>query len=71
MQDMREIQVETFKKGTIHSAFQKARMWLISCKTTLEKMKIYTPLAQELKLELPTLPYTPTRFIHAKYSLAY
>ena len=35
MHNMREIQAETFKKGTIHSVFWKARMWPISCKTAL------------------------------------
>jgi hypothetical protein len=44
MRDMHEIKAETFKKGTIHSAFKKARIWPISCKAAIEKMKIYTPL---------------------------
>jgi hypothetical protein len=35
MRDMQEIRAETFKKGTIHSAFWKAGIWPISCKTAL------------------------------------
>jgi hypothetical protein len=37
MQDLHKIRTETFKKGTIHSAFWKAGIWPISCKTALEK----------------------------------
>jgi hypothetical protein len=70
MRDMQEIQAETFKKGTIHSAFRKARIWPISCKTALEKMKTYAPPEPlEPESELPTLPQTPTRFVHAEYGL--
>jgi hypothetical protein len=68
MRDMQEIRAETFKKGTIYSAFWKAGIWLISCKTALEKMKTYAPL-KPLEPELPTLPQTPTRFAHAEYGL--
>jgi hypothetical protein len=68
MRDMQEIRAKTFKKGTIHSAFWKAGIWPISCKTALEKMKTYSP-PQLLEPELPTLPQTPTRFVHAEYGL--
>jgi len=68
MRNMQEIQAETFKKGTIHSAFRKAGIWPISCKTALEKMKTYTP-PKPLEPELPTLPQTSTRFAHAEYGL--
>jgi hypothetical protein len=68
MRDMQEIQAKTFKKGTIHSAFRKAGIWPINCKTALEKMKIYTP-PKLLKPKLPTLPQTPTCFAHAEYGL--
>jgi DDE superfamily endonuclease len=67
MQDLTEIQAETFKKSTIHHAFQKAGIWPISCKVAIAKMKIYAPL--EALIELPTLPRTPTRFQHAEYGL--
>jgi hypothetical protein len=67
MQDLHKIRTETFKKGTIHSAFQKAGIWLISCKTALEKIKVYSPL--EIPVELLTLPRTLTRFQHAEYGL--
>jgi hypothetical protein len=43
LRDLGEIRIETFKKGTIQGAFRKARIWLISCKTAIEKMKIYVP----------------------------
>jgi hypothetical protein len=68
MRNMREIQAETFKKGTIHSAFQKAGIWPISCKTALQKMKTYAP-PENPEPELPTMPQTLTRFQHAKYGL--
>jgi hypothetical protein len=32
-------------------------------------MKIYTP--SELEPELPTIPRTPTKFVHAEYGLSY
>jgi hypothetical protein len=54
MRDLHEIRTETFKKGTIHSAFQKAGIWPISCKTALEQIKVYSPL--EIPVELLTLP---------------
>jgi hypothetical protein len=54
MQDLTEIRAETFKAGTIYSAFRKAGMWPISYKAVVEKMKIYAPL--EALAELPTLP---------------
>jgi hypothetical protein len=60
MRDLTEIRAETFKKGTIHSAFRKAGIWPISCKTALEKIKVYSPL--EIPVELLTLPQTLTRF---------
>jgi hypothetical protein len=67
MQDLSEIRAETFKKRTIHNAFQKAGIWLISCKVAIAKIKIYAP--PEAPLELLTLPQTPTRFQHAEYGL--
>lgn len=67
MQDLHEIKAETFKKNTIHSAFKKARMWPISCKAAIAKMKVYSLL--EPLIELPTLPRTPTRFQHAEEGL--
>src|SRR5271163_1793642 len=70
MWDMQEIRAEAFKKGTIHSAFRKAGMWPISCKTALEKMKIYAP-PKPLEPELPTIPQTPTRFAHAEHGLTH
>jgi hypothetical protein len=54
MQDLTEIKAETFKKGTIHSAFQKAGIWPISCKTAVEKIKVYSLL--EILVKLLTLP---------------
>ena len=68
MRDMQEIRAETFKKGTIHSAFRKAGMWPISCKTALQKMKTYAP-PENPEPDLPTIPQTPTRFQHAEYGL--
>jgi hypothetical protein len=68
MRDMQEIRAETFKKGTIHSAFRKAGIWPISCKTALQKMKTYAP-PENLEPDLPTIPQTPTRFQHAEYGL--
>jgi hypothetical protein len=68
MHDMREIRAETFKKGTIYSAFKKAGIWPISYKAAIEKMKIYAPL-ENLEPNLPTIPQTLTRFQHAKYGL--
>ena len=35
MQDLTEIRAKTFKKSTIHTAFQKAGIWLISSKTAI------------------------------------
>ena len=58
MRDLTEIRVETFKKRTIYSAFEKARIWLISCKTAIAKMRVYSLL--EALVELLTLPRTPT-----------
>ena len=55
MRDMQEIRAKTFKKRTIYSAFRKAGIWLISCKTALKKMKTYAP-PEPLEPELPTLP---------------
>jgi hypothetical protein len=69
MRDLHEIRAETFKKGTIHSAFKKAGMWPISCKAAIEKMKTYAPL--ELLPDLPTIPQTPTRFQHTELGLQY
>jgi hypothetical protein len=60
MQDLTEIRAETFKKRTIHSAFQQAGIWLISCKTAIAKIKIYALL--KAPVELLTLPRTPTKF---------
>jgi hypothetical protein len=68
MRDMHEIRAMTFKKGTIHSAFRKARIWPISYKTAIKKMNIYAPL-ENLEPNLPTIPQTPTRFQHTKYGL--
>jgi hypothetical protein len=41
MRNMYEIKAKPFKKGTIHSAFKKARLWPISYKAVIKKMKIY------------------------------
>jgi hypothetical protein len=41
IQDLYKIKAETFKKSIIHSAFEKARIWLISCKTAIAKIKVY------------------------------
>jgi hypothetical protein len=57
MQDLTEIRAETFKKGTIHNAFQKAGIWPISCKVVIAKMKIYA--LPKAPVDLPTLPQTP------------
>ena len=70
MRDMQEIQAETFKKGTIYSAFWKAGMWPISCKTALAKMKIYAP-PKIPEPKLPTISQTPTHFAHAEYRLSH
>jgi hypothetical protein len=60
MRDLTEIRAETFKKRTIHSAFQHAKIWPISCKTAIAKIKIYA--LPEAPVELLTLPRTPTKF---------
>jgi hypothetical protein len=54
MRDLHKIKAETFKKSTIHFAFEKAGIWPISCKTAIAKIKVYNPPEppQEL-LELP------------------
>jgi hypothetical protein len=64
MHNLLEIRAETFKKGTIHSAFEKSSIWPISCKVAIKKMKIYClPKALALALkELPILLQTPKRF---------
>jgi hypothetical protein len=54
MQDLHKIRAETFKKSTIHSAFEKARIWLISSKTAIAKIKVYS--LPEPLMELLTLP---------------
>jgi hypothetical protein len=54
MHDLHEIRKETFKKSTIHSAFEKARIWLISCKTAIAKIKVYS--LPEPLIELLILP---------------
>ena len=54
MQNLHKIKAETFKKSTIHFAFEKARIWLISCKTAIAKIKVYSLL--EILVELLTLP---------------
>jgi hypothetical protein len=54
MQDLHKIRAETFKKSTIHSAFEKARIWPISYKTAIAKIKVYSP--PEILVELLTLP---------------
>jgi hypothetical protein len=69
MQDLTEIRAETFKKRTIHSAFEKAGIWPISCKTAIAKIKVYS--LPEAPVELLTLPRTPTRFQYAEYGLLY
>jgi hypothetical protein len=60
MWDLTEIKAETFKKRTIYSAFEKAGIWLISYKTAIAKIKVYSLL--EALVELLTLPRTLTRF---------
>jgi hypothetical protein len=67
MQDLHEIRAETFKKSIIHSAFKKAGIWPISCKTAIAKMKVYS--LPEIPKELLVLPRTPTRFHHAEEGL--
>ena len=69
MRDLTEIRVEAFKERTIHSAFEKAGIWPISCKTAVAKIRVYSLL--EAPVELLTLPRTPTRFQHAEYGLLY
>ena len=69
MQDLTEIRVETFKKRTIHSAFEKAGIQPISCKTAIAKIRVYSLL--KALVELLTLPRTPTRFQYAEYGLLY
>ena len=54
MRNLRDIRIETFKAGTIYSAFRKAGIWPINCKTALDKIKIYSP--PEPAPELPVLP---------------
>jgi len=60
IQDLTKIKAETFKKRTIYSTFQHARIWLISYKTAIAKIKIYTLL--EALVKLLTLPRTLTKF---------
>jgi len=55
MRDMHEIRAKTFKKGTIYSAFRKAGIWLISCKTAIKKIKIYAS-PENPEPDLPTIP---------------
>ena len=69
MQDLTEISAETFKMRTIHSAFEKAGIWPISCKTAIAKIKVYS-LPKAL-VKLLTLSRTLTRFQHAEYGLLY
>jgi hypothetical protein len=68
-----EIRAKTFKKGIIHSAFEKLGIWPISYKVAIKKLKIYCQL-EALALapkELPILLQTPKRFQEAKYGLVY
>ncbi|OBT81637.1 hypothetical protein VE02_10394, partial [Pseudogymnoascus sp. 03VT05] len=56
MRDLPQMREQTFKESTIQSAFRKAGIWPISCKTALEKLRTYsqpTPTG-------PTEPTTPT-----------
>ena len=69
MRDIQEIRAETFKKKTIHSAFRKAGIWPISCKTAIEKINIYA--LPEPEPELSTIPRTPTKFVRAEHCLSY
>ena len=74
LHDLREIHIETFKKGTIQGAFWKAGMWPISCDIAIEKMKIYAPpeVLEEPQLPtLPTIPITPKRYSQAEQGLQY
>src|SRR5277367_573412 len=73
MRDLSEIRAETFKKGTIHSAFEKSGIWPISCKVAIKKMKIYCPpeALAPAPDELPILLRTPKRFQEAEYGLVY
>jgi hypothetical protein len=73
IRDLLEIRVETFKKGIIHSAFEKLGIWPISYIVAIKKMKIYCPLealAPALE-ELPILLRMPKRFQEAEYGLVY
>ena len=72
--DLGEIRAETFKKGTIQGAFQKAGMWPISCNTAIKKIKIYAPpevLEEPQLLTLPIIPTTPKRYSQAEQGLQY
>ena len=65
--DLSEIRKNTFKKGTILSAFREAGMWPINHKEAIQKMKVYAPP------ERPTspleIPRTPTKFMHSELKL--
>ena len=65
--DLTEIRARTFQKGTILGAFRKAGMWPINSKEALQKLKVYAP--PERPLDTPTIPRTPTKFMHSELKL--
>ena len=71
LRDLGEIHKETFKKGTIQGAFQKAGIWPINCDIAIEKMKIYAPPEVPEEPQLPTLPITPKCYSQAEQGLQY
>ena len=73
LHDLGEIQEDTFKKGTILGAFQKAGIWPINCKTAIEKMKIYAPpeAIEVQEPHLPALPSMPKHYSQAGHGLQF
>jgi hypothetical protein len=58
MRDFTQIREQTFKESTILYAFQKARIWPISCTTALKKLRTYSQ-PTSTPINLPLRPSTP------------
>ena len=59
------------KKSTIQHAFEEARIWPVSCKQALRKIKQYSkpeplPLTNDDEPTLPTIPRPPRNILKAK-----
>ena len=69
LQDLTKIRHQTFRIGTVKSAWRKAGLWPLSCKQTLAQMKLYSRQLQAPKLPTPPPPATPQKFAHAERGL--